>query len=232
MPATNARVGFGSKVEISTNNGSSWTEIDEVFDLTPPAATITNPVATHMQSPNSAAERIPGKIIDYGQTSFSINWVPGSSADTLIRGLVTGGTTFTVRETFPNGVTWSITGLLASMTPATPMDDRMTCTITLDTTGALTTGSEAAPTNTVLPAISGTLTVGQVLTAYEGVWTGAPAFTYQWKNEGVNISGATSRTYTLQATDEGDNITVTVTGTNSAGSASATSPATDAIAGA
>lgn len=227
---TDARVGFGSTVEISTNGGSTWTEIDEVIGLNPPSITINNPVATHHQSPNNAVERIPGKIIDYGQTSFSINWIPGSAADILIRGLVTGGTTFTVRETFPNGVTWTVTGLLAAMSPATPMDDKMTCEITLDVTGALTTGTSSAPSNSVLPAISGTLTVGQVLTAYEGVWSGAPTYAYQWKNEGSNISGATSRTYTLQAGDSGDNISVTVTATNAAGSASATSPATDAIA--
>jgi hypothetical protein len=228
MPATAASVGFGSKVEISTD-GSTYTQIDEVFGLTPPGATITNPVATHMQSPNSAVERIPGKVIDYGQTSFQINWIPGSDADVLIRGLVTGGSSFTVRETFPGGVQWSLTGLLAAMTPATPLDDRMTCDITLDVSGALTTGTESAPTNTVLPAISGVAQEDAVLTAYEGVWTGTPTFTYAWKRDGVAISGATSRTYTLVAADVDAEITVTVTGTNSAGSASATSLGTEVV---
>lgn len=223
MAPTTARVGFGSKVEISTDAGANWTQISEVYGLTPPAATITNPVATHMQSPNNAAERVSGKVIDYGQTTFSINWLPGSAADTLIRGLVTGGSTFMVRKTFPNGVTWTVSGLLASMTPAVPLDDRMTCDVTIDVTGALTTGTESAPTNVVLPAISGLLDEDDVLTAYEGVWTGAPTFAYQWKNAGVNIGGATNRTYTIVAGDAGDAITVQVTATNSAGSASATS---------
>jgi Lambda phage tail tube protein, TTP len=132
MTATTARVGFGSKVEISTDAEDNWTEIAEVTALTPPAATVNNPVATHMQS--LAVERVPGRIVDYGQTTFSINWVPGSAADVLLRGLVTGAAVFSIRETFPNGVTWKISGLLASMTPATPMEDRMTCDITLDTT--------------------------------------------------------------------------------------------------
>lgn len=83
----------------------------------------------------------------------------------------------------------------------------------------------AAPVNTVAPVISGTATTGQTLTSTTGTWTGnpAPTYAYQWKNAGVNLGGATSSTYVLQATDEGDNITCTVTATNSEGNASATS---------
>jgi hypothetical protein len=89
----------------------------------------------------------------------------------------------------------------------------------------------AAPVNSVLPAISGLLEVGETLTVYPGVWTGGvDSYTYVWKNEGVAIGGATAATYVLQAGDTGDNITVTVTATNAAGSTAATSPATDVIA--
>jgi len=221
MTATTARIGHGSVVEISTNGGSSWTEILEVTGLTPPGVTITNPTATHMKS--TAAERISGKIPDYGQTSFTINWVPGSASDIAIRGLVTGGSSFSIRETFPNGISWTLTGLLAAMTPATPMDDAMTCEIIIDVTGGLTTGTQSAPANSVLPAISGVAQEGEVLTAYEGVWTNAPSFTYVWKRDGSAISNATARTYTLVTADVGATITVTVTGTNSVGDASATS---------
>lgn len=81
----------------------------------------------------------------------------------------------------------------------------------------------AAPANSVLPAISGLLTTGATLTAYPGVWTQPATFTYQWKNAGVAISGETAATYTIAAGDSGDSLTVTVTATNPAGSASATS---------
>lgn len=222
MPATEAQVGYGSTVEVSTDGGSNWTQFSEVYGLTPPAPTKSNPLATHMQSPSGVAERVDGKILDYGQTTFNLNWIPGSAADVLVNTLAGGGL-FKIRETFPNGVTWTLSGLFASKTPTVPLDDKMTCAVTVDTSGPISLGSASAPTNTVLPAISGTLAEGDVLTAYEGVWTGAPTFTYQWKNAGVNISMATNRTYTLVAGDSGDDITVTVTGTNTAGSASATS---------
>jgi lysophospholipase L1-like esterase len=66
--------------------------------------------------------------------------------------------------------------------------------------------------NTVLPAISGTATTGQTLTASTGTWSATPdSYTYQWRRAGSNISGATSSTYVLQVADEGQAITVTVT---------------------
>lgn len=89
--------------------------------------------------------------------------------------------------------------------------------------------SLAAPTNTLLSSIAGVLTQGAVLTALEGTWTGGPTFTYQWKRDGSNISGATSKTYTLVAGDATKSISVAVTGTNAAGNASATSAATAAV---
>jgi len=90
----------------------------------------------------------------------------------------------------------------------------------------------AAPVNTIKPAISGVAETGEVLTAYPGKWTGARTFTYQWKNAGVNLvgNGATTKNYTLQSTDEGDAITVTVTATNGQGSANATSAAVTPVA--
>lgn len=84
----------------------------------------------------------------------------------------------------------------------------------------------AAPANTVLPAISGIAQVGVTLTAQPGTWTNNPTFTYQWKLDGSNISGATAATYVVLVGQIGSYLTVAVTGTNVAGNATATSAAT------
>lgn len=84
----------------------------------------------------------------------------------------------------------------------------------------------SAPTNTLLPSISGELDETEILTAIEGTWTGYPIFTYQWKRDGVNIGGATARTYTIVNADVGTGLSVAVTGTNTAGSATAESAIT------
>ena len=88
-----------------------------------------------------------------------------------------------------------------------------------------------APANTVAPAITGTAQVGQTLTVSNGTWTGTPAPTFarQWKKGGANIASATGATYVPVVGDVGAVITCTVTATNSAGNASATSAGTDAV---
>jgi hypothetical protein len=87
------------------------------------------------------------------------------------------------------------------------------------------------PVNTVLPTISGTATVGQVLTATAGTWTGVATITYayQWLRDGVVISRATSSTYTLVSADQTHKLSVKVTATNSLGSATATSAQTATV---
>ena len=88
------------------------------------------------------------------------------------------------------------------------------------------------------PAISGTVQVGEELTAgtsgiadEDGLENAA--FGYQWLAEGSDISGAAARTYTLSNSDEGKAIRVRVSFTDDAGNdEELTSAATDAVAAA
>jgi hypothetical protein len=85
-----------------------------------------------------------------------------------------------------------------------------------------------APANTSVPTISGTPRDGSKLTAGLGTWTGTQplAYSQQWErcNPGCTpITGAMATTYTLGSADIGTSVRVTVTATNGAGSASASS---------
>jgi hypothetical protein len=97
-------------------------------------------------------------------------------------------------------------------------------------------GAVAAPTNTELPTITGTAQVGQTLSATTGTWTGSPtSFGFQWQrcdaagSACVAIPGATAGTYVAAASDSGSTLRVSVTATNPAGSATATSGQTAAV---
>ncbi len=93
-----------------------------------------------------------------------------------------------------------------------------------------------APSNTALPAISGTAIQGKVLSASEGEWSGNPtSYTYQWQRCGTtgggcsNVSGATHSTYSLGSGDVGYTLRVVVSATNAGGTTSATSDASSVV---
>ena len=73
------------------------------------------------------------------------------------------------------------------------------------------------PTALVNPVASGTPEVDQVLSTTDGTWQGLPeiTITYQWRRDTVNISGATSNTYTLVSADLNALVDCQVTATNS-----------------
>lgn len=81
------------------------------------------------------------------------------------------------------------------------------------------------PVNSVAPAISGEPAVGVELTCSTGTWA-QPAtltFAYQWKANGVNVSGATSSTWTPESEHADADVICRVTATNDAGTVSADS---------
>ncbi len=92
------------------------------------------------------------------------------------------------------------------------------------------------PEATVIPAISGTKTVGETLTATSGTWPNTDSgYAYQWQRstDGVtwtNISAATASTYVLVAGDAGYVMRVQVSLSTNAGTSVAYSLATTAVA--
>lgn len=93
----------------------------------------------------------------------------------------------------------------------------------------------APPINTSRPSISGTAAVGQVMTTDDGIWTGLPTYTYQWRScdsgggNCSNISGATNATYTLQVGEAGSTVRAVVTATNIDGSDTSTSDPSNVV---
>ena len=89
------------------------------------------------------------------------------------------------------------------------------------------------PFNSTSPAVSGTAELGQTLSTTDGTWVGVPTitFTYQWRRDGIDISGANSSTYTLVTADYATDIDCVVTASNSLGSVDAESNTMENIAG-
>ncbi|GAA2224735.1 hypothetical protein GCM10009851_05280 [Herbiconiux moechotypicola] len=79
-------------------------------------------------------------------------------------------------------------------------------------TSAATTIASIAFTKAPLPTINGSVVVGETVSAQLGTWSPTPStLKYQWKRNGVSISGAVNSRYTLAPADAGTSLTVVVT---------------------
>lgn len=137
--ATLASIGNGAQFQIESNTPGTYTAIAEVFDITPPNETTDVIDASHLGSPDR--EFIMG-LTDPGETSFEMNFVPGSASETALLAAKASRTAKKFRIVFPNLYTWSFNGLVTGYEPAVPNDDKMTATVTIKVTGSVT---RAAP---------------------------------------------------------------------------------------
>lgn len=224
MAAADAEIGYGLVIKMLTSTGPDvWTTLGQMKDITPSGFSVDMVDASHNESPDATEEVIPG-FVRTGETSFTIHYDPVSATYAILEAAKRIKKSF--REVWPDGRYVQYDGYLINVEPDAPTEDKAVAAVTLKRSGPLDPNAASAPTNSILPAISGALTTGATLTAYEGVWANEPtSFTYQWKNAGSNIVGATNRTYVIQAGDSGDALTVAVTAINSAGNATATSAA-------
>ncbi len=140
---SDARIGYDSSYHISNGDSpETFEEIGEVFNITPGEESTDRVDVTHYKSPDRRREFVAG-LIDPGEASFEINWIPGNDTDEFIRQLRTSGETRTHKIRFPNGVTVSFDAIILSYSKAIPLDDKMTATITVAVSGAETWGMES-----------------------------------------------------------------------------------------
>lgn len=141
--ATSASIGYGSKFALATAAApTTFVDVAEVTDITPPSDKIDVIDATNMDSPNGTREFIIG-LNDPGECSFEMNFIPGSAGDDQIQAIRDARLPVPCRITFPNDVTWSFTGILTGYEPAVPTEDKMMASVTFKVTGSYVTGVAA-----------------------------------------------------------------------------------------
>jgi hypothetical protein len=110
-------------------------------------------------------------------------------------------------------------------------------TASSELTNGVKAGPPAAPSNTVLPAVTGEARDTERLDGTEGSWTGSPtSFEYQWLRCATAtggsceaIEGASNGSYVLTKADIGSTIRLRVTAVNSTGPTSVDSAATGIV---
>lgn len=145
-----ARIGWGGEVQLGLDaNVSSLQELVEVVSFGLPDDQADEVDVTHLKSPGKRKEFISG-LTDGGEVEVSLNYVPGSATDLLIRDAKDDGNTRAVRFIIPDELgqpEWQITTACFvkgySRGPVTA-GEKIVATVRLRITGAQ---SEAAETN-------------------------------------------------------------------------------------
>ena len=145
MPASAAMLGYGSTFEIvSDSSPDLYVAMSEVKSITPPSADVDQVEVTHMLSPNRYREFISG-LIDGGEVSFEMNFIPGNASDQRIFELLNLPVGATRRRacriSYPNGRTWSFDAEVTAYEPDVPFDDAMTTAVTFKVSGPVTAGA-------------------------------------------------------------------------------------------
>lgn len=139
--ASGALLGYGSRLLLeSLLSPSQFYDLAEVFNITPPSAAADQIDVTHMQSPERRREFISG-LIDPGECSFEMNYIPGSSADDELNAILDADPDErrrTWRIIYPNNIVHTFDAELTGYEPSVPTDDKMTATVTLKVTGVVT----------------------------------------------------------------------------------------------
>lgn len=131
---TQAKIGYGVLFKIG--NGATpevFTTVAEVTNITPPALARDSVDASHEASPESWREFIPG-MKDGGEMSFDINFVPGSSTTLLLLAEIEAAVG-NKQVVWTTGEIMSFAGFCTAFEPDTPIDDKMTASVTYKVSG-------------------------------------------------------------------------------------------------
>ncbi|MCW2751783.1 MAG: hypothetical protein JWR83_2893 [Aeromicrobium sp.] len=92
-------------------------------------------------------------------------------------------------------------------------DSGLTITVTgIGATATVSVSVAGVPFVTATPTVSGTIAVGNTVTAVPGTWSAGTSFTYDWRLDGTSTD-STGSTYAIPAAAAGKSLTVQVTGT-------------------
>lgn len=149
---TDARLGWGAELQLgATSSVASLVELGEVRSFNPPSEEADEHEVTHLKSPDRRKEFIQG-LIDSGEATATLNYVPGSATDILLSDARDTGTTRAVRFILPDATgtgaaAWQITtsGFVKRYSPdEVSANSPITASVTIRLTGA---SAQAAETN-------------------------------------------------------------------------------------
>lgn len=129
---------YGTLLQIDDGAGN-YTTIAEVYNIQGPKFKTDVKDVTSHSSPNAWKEKIP-TLIDPGQITFDVNFVPTSATQSQSGGLIRDQKNRTKRNfkvVFPDGgaTTWTIAAYVIDTDIKAPVDDKLMGAFILELTG-------------------------------------------------------------------------------------------------
>lgn len=137
---SNVTTGYGAQIWLKVGAGA-LTKVGELIALEPGAHEWDVAETTNMESAGRVRTFMKS-LANPGTGQFQINWMPGDTSDDLITAAVNSTAACEYKIVYGEGTTTNPAQkeegdvLVLSRTPTIPLDDRMTCTVTLQFTGA------------------------------------------------------------------------------------------------
>jgi len=136
---TNALIGHGATFQLldETLSPPAYVTVAEVTNISSPFAISRDSVeVTHTESTDGIREFIPG-LVDYGDASIELNWVPKSTTDKRIRDLFRTKALSSAKIVFPTSPASTLTFdcFATAYSPGAPLDDKLTASATFKISG-------------------------------------------------------------------------------------------------
>ena len=137
---SSATSSFGTLLKIG--NGSTtetFATIAEVRDIKGPNLKLNTKEVTNHSSTDGWKEYI-GTLLEAGEISFDVNWLPADATQSFGAGLVkdmVGRVKRNFQIVFPSAspLTWSFVALVTGFAPGAPVDGELLGSVTLQVTG-------------------------------------------------------------------------------------------------
>ena len=135
-----AQQGFGITFQYTVDTGTSWVSIGEVTDATPPSISKDTIDTTHHQTP-SGVRTFMGGLVDNGEATVEVNYDVNDTGHILLRTRAGEANDLPLLYRFIHsdtaGTIDEFSALITGFESESPMDDKVSATITLKISGVI-----------------------------------------------------------------------------------------------
>jgi len=130
--------GFGTKFQYTTDDGSSWVDVGELINPTPPSPTKEIYDTTHHGSASGTRTK-SGALVDSGQCSIEVMFDPASTGHQLLmtRANTAHEAPQDYQVVYPDATIVGFAAICTGYSPTVPMEDKLTQTFNFDVSGVI-----------------------------------------------------------------------------------------------